>query len=156
MVVELEKLPECMRIWDIKEWLTDPSKNYPLVCHGGYSRFCRCHGIVETLWYDETFRRILSAAGIDRNDERSTTWKRIRREIMSYAKKLYSGEEMVSNSSRSLNVLTSSHAKRLAALVKAACRCKEHSESVSMGQLMGRGEELVSQVERLEENYINS
>ena len=130
MVVELEKLPECMRIWDIKEWLTDPSKNYPLVCHGGYSRFCRCHGIVETLWYDQTFRRILSAAGIDRNDERAMTWDRICREIMSYAKKLYSGEEMVSISCRSLNVLTSSHAKRLAASVGAAYKCKERIENL--------------------------
>ena len=136
MVVELRKLPECMRIWDIKEWLTDPSKSNPLVCHDGYS-FCRCHGIVETIWYDETFRRILSAAGIDRNDEQSNTWDRICREIMSYAKKLYSGEEMVSISSRSLNVLTSSHAKRLAALVRAAYKCKERNESSRWGNYWG-------------------
>ena len=125
MVVELEKLPECMRIWDIKEWLIDSSKMYPLRCVD-YDYFCRCYYMLETLWLDDNFRRILSEIGIDRFERyNSYTWRLIHRQMINFAKKLCTGEEMVSNSNRALNVLTSSHVRRLAASVETAIRCNE-------------------------------
>ena len=126
MMVELAMLPECMRIWDIKAWLTDPSKNNPLSCFDA-DYDCRCRNIVETLWYDGTFRRILTEAGISRHDDHLSTLREIQRLVIDYAKKLYSGEEVVSQSNRALNVLTSSHAKRLATSVAVAVRCKERN-----------------------------
>ena len=133
MVVGLGELGKCMRIWEMKEWLADPSKHNPLACetHGRtmvpWIVFvdCSCHNIIETLWCDDTFRRIFSEAGIDRNDTQLSTWRNIYRLLRDYAQKLYSGEEMVSNSNRALNVLTSSQAKRLANSVMMACKCKE-------------------------------
>ena len=128
MMVELVMLPQCMRIWDIKQWLTDPSKNNPLECFNeDYDPRCRCQNIVEALWYDDTFRRILTEAGISRHDDGLETFREIHRLVIGYAKKLYSGEEMVSHSNRALNVLTSSHAKRLATSVAVAVRCKERN-----------------------------
>ena len=128
MMVEFSMLPVCMRIWDVKEWLTDPSKKK---CYSPYNWLiesnCRCQNIIEALWYDDTFRRVFTEAGISRHDESFSTFREIHRLVFGYAKKLYSGEEMVSHSNRALNVLTACHAKQLALSVGVAVRCKERS-----------------------------
>ena len=121
MVVEIRNLEACLRIWDVKEWLTDPSKNYPFSCSDNYY-MCLCHNIVETLWHADTFRRIFSDVGISQFGNGRNTWSEMSSLLLNYAKKLYTGEEMVANSSRALNVLTSSHVKRLAA--SDALKCK--------------------------------
>ena len=144
MVVELGELAKCLRIWEMKEWLADPSKHNPLTCENYYNRTvlnithyswknCRCHNIIEALWCDDTFRRIFSEARIDRNNNQPSSWRRIHRQLIDYAKKLYSGEEMVSNSNRALNVLTSSQAKRLANSVTTAIKCKERVDAQRPG-----------------------
>ena len=133
MVVEADKFELCLAIWSLKEWLVNPLKNlYPLCCgctEWAEGMDCSCRTLLRAMWTDDRLRNFLKDQTIfDRiqyddhpSDEsfqaalnaKYMQLSRVHDEIMDYAGKLITGEEMISRSCRPLNVLYASQLQRL-------------------------------------------
>ena len=136
MTVEADNFALCLIIWTLKEWLANPIDNsYPLYCRL-YCRLrgdlCCCRNLLYAMWTDDRLRTFLKDRRIfdesyDSDKENQgeitapgellqdsyTELQRAHREMTNYARKLITGEEMVSRSNRPLNVLAASQLQRI-------------------------------------------
>ena len=157
IMVEADKFALCMNIWKLKQWLVLPGYNqYPLSCEIISQQFpCRCKGIIRAMWTDRTIRmffedqgiaeythwylgdyesyrgQLLPLAGrIEVRDYRSGL-QRARDEMKNFCKKLITGEEMISDTNKSMNVLFSLQLQRILKKLDAAlnnCESEYHSQ----------------------------
>ena len=139
IMVEADKFELCMIIWKLKEWLVLPDYNhYPLSCEIISQQFpCRCKTIIRAMWTDRTIRkffedqeiaeyndwcsddyetyrrRLLSLFGYIEIRDYKSGLERARGEMKNFCKKLITGEEVISDSNKSMNVLFSLQLQRI-------------------------------------------
>ena len=147
MIVEADKFALFLTIWNLKEWLVNPVSNmYPLSCGWAVGLWgpikpglldCRCRNLLRAMWTDDHLRNIIKdKAFFERIDDRvdedrmeavlranyAQLW-RAWKKMEEYAVKLITGEEMISRSSRPLNVLAASQMLRMLAKFSKVLSC---------------------------------
>ena len=143
MTVEADNFALCLTIWQLKEWLVNPIRHsYPLSCQLNMGDICNGRNLLQAMWTDDRLRTFLKDRSIfqhvDRysydDDEGNDRIRellehnylelyRAHDEMKDYARKLLTGEEMVSRSIRSLNVLSASQLHRLLEKFELVLRC---------------------------------
>ena len=145
VMVEAEKFALCMNIRKLKEWLLLPEDNrYPFYCGGIRGQCtCRCNGLLHAMWTDSIFRKFFQDQGIVEvtpdyvdyfDDYLPMTEGRdfmayrngllmARDEIKHYRRKLISGEETISRSTRSINVLSAMLLEKILEKLDIALQC---------------------------------
>ena len=142
MTVEADNFALCLTIWTLKEWLSNPiDKSYPLSCYSS-GEFCcfSCRRLLPAMWTDDRLRSFLTDRTIseqvghvvyDYHDSRiddvihRNYWQleRANGEIKNYARKLLTGEEMISRCNRSHNVLTALQLERIVKKLEKTLKC---------------------------------
>ena len=131
MTVEADNFALCLSIWTLKEWLANPIDNsYPLSCRFYRGYYCCGRNLLRAMWTDDRLQAFLKDKAIldeieifdpqddEENDPESLQanydeLKRAHREMGDFATKLVTGEETISRSIRSLNVLAASQLERM-------------------------------------------
>ena len=120
MKVEASNFALCMVIWRMKQWVVLSSETYPLPCKKDEIRVgeswrlydCFCRNLLHVISTDETLQKFLKDEGIvnwsGHVDRRLfDQLHQVIMEIEDYCRKLITGEEMISRSSRLKNVVFS-------------------------------------------------
>ena len=141
MTVEANKFALCLTVWTMKEWLANPIDNsYPLKCrlNGG---LCCCQNLLHAMCTDDRLRpfvedktifNVIDYDSVDDEDEPVSLrdsymeLQSVHRETKNYARKLFTGEEMISRSIRSINVLAASQLQRIREKLEIILKCFEH------------------------------
>ena len=129
MIVEVENLYCCVEIYQVKRWLAWPGMyEYPFECfEENYPYFCRCNRLLSVLYEDKLLRSFLENRGVD-FDDNFEKWRpdQIRdaaSDMRNYCDKLMTGEEMISESNRPLNVLSATQLFEVVEKMQVAIEC---------------------------------
>ena len=123
MMVTADDFALCLIIWDLRAWLVNPIDNsYPLRCAPVRGIGCKCRNLLHAMWTDDRLYKFLEDKAIFQGldfeehrdiglpfegwEARSDELRMVRAEMKAYAKKLITGQEMISQSNRAENVLS--------------------------------------------------
>ena len=128
MVVEAKNFSTCMAIYELKLWLAWPGKyDYPFECFGFHDDHCPCETIFSVLLTDKRLSRFFENRETDCTDENFEDWrdqmKAAASDMRNYCDKLMTGEEVISESNRALNVLSATQVFEMAEKVKSVIKC---------------------------------
>ena len=136
MMVDADNFALCLTIWRLKEWLVNPVDNsYPLSCLFVDRINCRCLNLLHAMRTDDRLRKFISNEatfkGIDFDTcdyghdftENIRGLYSARWGIKGFAKKLITGEEMISRSNRAENVLSASQLLRMLEKLSSIIEC---------------------------------
>ena len=129
MILEVENLYYCMSIYQMKRWLAWPSMyEYPFECReDNFPNFCRCNRLLDALFKDKLLRRFFEDRGVDYDDDfekwRPDQMRDAVSDMRNYCNKLMTGEEMISQSDRPLNVLSATQLFEIVEKVEVSIEC---------------------------------
>ena len=136
MTVEADNFAVCLTIWELKEWLVNPIRySYPLSCQLNMGDICCGRNLLHAMWTDDRLRTFLRNRTIFEQidcyahgayellEHNYLELQRAHGEMKDYARKLLTGEEVVSRSIRALNVLSASQLHRMLEKFELVLRC---------------------------------
>ena len=111
MMVDADNFALCLIIWRLKEWLVNPIENkYPVCCQfDRRENSCVCQNLLHAMRTDNRLRKFLEGRTIFEVN----VLELILDEMKNFAKKLITGEEMISQSNRAENVLSALQMDRI-------------------------------------------
>ena len=111
MMVNADNFALCMVIWKLKDWIVSTDeRSYPLPCQRGFCSCCFCYScpnLLHALQTDVILRQFFDDQGIggDINDLNSyKALERAKYHMQTFCRKLITGEDTISRSSRSFNL----------------------------------------------------